>query len=333
MSAIPTGRRFLVTGGAGFIGSHLCETLLASGGHVTVVDDLSTGRCSNLDAAQMSGAGRLEFIESTVSAALPQLAAQHFDAIYHLAAAVGVRLVVEDPARAAETNIFETAAILSFAARTRTPVLFASSSEVYGKGARSPFQEDDDLVFGPPTISRWSYGLSKAIDEQLALAHAQRDGLPVVIARFFNTVGPRQRGRYGMVLPRFVAAARAGRPLKVHGTGQQVRCFCDVRDVAAALPKLIERAECHGRVFNVGGDKPVTVEGLAATVIRVTGSSSRIEFVPYSEVFGPAFEDLAIRVPDIARIRTAIGFDARITIERTIADLVTEQVRAPEVAA
>ena len=216
MSATQTGRRFLVTGGAGFIGSHLCETLLASGGHVTVVDDLSTGRHSNLHAAHAMGGSRIELIESTVSAALPLFAASHFDAIYHLAAAVGVRLVVEDPARAAETNIFETAAILSFAARTRTPLLFASSSEVYGKGIRTPFQEDDDLVFGGPTVSRWSYGLSKAIDEQLALAHAQRDGLPVVIARFFNTVGPRQRGRYGMVLPRFVAAAVAGQPIQVH---------------------------------------------------------------------------------------------------------------------
>jgi UDP-glucose 4-epimerase len=333
MSAIQTGRRFLVTGGAGFIGSHLCETLLASGGHVTVVDDLSTGRHSNLHAAHAMGGSRIEVIESTVSAALPLIAARHFDAIYHLAAAVGVRLVVEDPARAAETNIFETAAILSFAARTRTPLLFASSSEVYGKGIRTPFQEDDDLVFGGPTVSRWSYGLSKAIDEQLALAHAQRDGLPVVIARFFNTVGPRQRGRYGMVLPRFVAAAVAGQPIQVHGTGQQVRCFCDVRDVAAALPKLLNRAECHGRVFNVGGDRPITVEDLAQRVIRVTGSASTIEHIPYSEVFGASFEDLAIRVPDITRLRAAIGFEAHIALEQTIHDLITEHARAPEAAA
>ena len=333
MSATQTGRRFLVTGGAGFIGSHLCETLLALGGHVTVVDDLSTGRHSNLHAARAMGGSRIELIESTVSAALPLIAARHFDAIYHLAAAVGVRLVVEDPARAAETNIFETAAILSFASRTRTPLLFASSSEVYGKGVRTPFQEDDDLVFGGPTVSRWSYGLSKAIDEQLALAHAHRDGLPVVIARFFNTVGPRQRGRYGMVLPRFVAAAVAGQPIQVHGTGQQVRCFCDVRDVAAALPKLLNRPDCHGRVFNVGGDHPITVEELAERVIRVTGSSSTIQHIPYSEVFGASFEDLAIRVPDITRLRAAIGFEAHIPLERTIHDLMTEHARAPEAAA
>jgi UDP-glucose 4-epimerase len=333
MSATQTGRRFLVTGGAGFIGSHLCETLLASGGHVTVVDDLSTGRHSNLHAAHAMGGSSIELIESTVSAALPLLVARHFDGIYHLAAAVGVRLVVEDPARAAETNIFETAAILAFASRTRTPLLFASSSEVYGKGVRSPFQEDDDLVFGGPTVSRWSYGLSKAIDEQLALAHAQRDGLPVVIARFFNTVGPRQRGRYGMVLPRFVAAAVAGQPIQVHGTGQQVRCFCDVRDVAAALPKLLNRAECHGRVFNVGGDHPITVEELAERVICVTGSSSTIEHIAYSEVFGASFEDLAIRVPDITRLRAAIGFEAHIALERTIHDLMAEHARAPEAAA
>jgi UDP-glucose 4-epimerase len=333
MSATQTGRRFLVTGGAGFIGSHLCETLLASGGHVTVVDDLSTGRHSNLHAAHAMGGSSIELIESTVSAALPLLVARHFDGIYHLAAAVGVRLVVEDPARAAETNIFETAAILAFASRTRTPLLFASSSEVYGKGVRSPFQEDDDLVFGGPTVSRWSYGLSKAIDEQLALAHAHRDGLPVVIARFFNTVGPRQRGRYGMVLPRFVAAAVAGQPIQVHGTGQQVRCFCDVRDVAAALPKLLNRAECHGRVFNVGGDHPITVEELAERVISLTGSSSTIEHIAYSEVFGASFEDLAIRVPDITRLRAAIGFEAHIALERTIHDLMAEHARAPEAAA
>ncbi|RLS46400.1 MAG: NAD-dependent epimerase/dehydratase family protein [Planctomycetota bacterium] len=333
MSAAQTGCRFLVTGGAGFIGSHLCESLIESGGHITVVDDLSTGRRSNLDAARMFGTNQLELIESTVSGALPSLAARRFDGIYHLAAAVGVRLVLDDPARAVETNIFETAAILSFAARTRTPLLFASSSEVYGKGVRAPFKEDDDLVFGAPTVSRWSYGLSKAIDEQLALAHAQRDGLPVVIARFFNTVGPRQRGRYGMVLPRFVAAAVTGAPLQVHGSGRQVRCFCDVRDVAAALPRLLDHAACHGRVFNVGGDRPVTVEDLAALVIRVTGSTSVIEHVPYAEVFGSAFEDLAIRVPDISRIRAEIGFEARISLERTIADLVTEHARTPEATA
>ena len=326
-------RRYLVTGGAGFIGSHLCEALLSSGAAVTVVDDLSTGRDGNLDAARSAHGDRLAFVRSAVGEAIPALPVGGFDGIFHLAAAVGVRLVVEDPARAAETNIFETSAVLSYAARSRTPTLLASSSEVYGKGIRAPFREDDDLVFGPPTVSRWSYGLSKAIDEQLALAHANRDGLPVVIARFFNTVGPRQRGRYGMVLPRFVAAALAGAPLEVHGSGRQVRCFCDVRDVAASLPRLLGDAACHGRVFNVGGDRPVTIEDLAGAVLRVTGSSSAINRVPHSQVFGDSFEDLAIRVPDIARIRAAIGFEPAIGLDRTIADIAAEFALHPEAIA
>ena len=326
-------RRYLVTGGAGFIGSHLCEALLSSGAAVTVVDDLSTGRDGNLDAARSAHGDRLAFVRSTVGEAIPALPVGGFDGIFHLAAAVGVRLVVEDPARAAETNIFETSAVLSYAARSRTPTLLASSSEVYGKGIRAPFREDDDLVFGPPTVSRWSYGLSKAIDEQLALAHANRDGLPVVIARFFNTVGPRQRGRYGMVLPRFVAAALAGAPLEVHGSGRQVRCFCDVRDVAASLPRLLGDASCHGRVFNVGGDRPVTIEDLAGAVLRVTGSPSAINRVLHSQVFGDSFEDLAIRVPDIARIRAAIGFEPAIGLDRTIADIAAECALHPEAIA
>jgi UDP-glucose 4-epimerase len=324
-------RRYLVTGGAGFIGSHLCEALLTSGGSVTVVDDLSTGRESNLDAARSAHGDCLTFVQATVTDALAGLPAGGFDGIFHLAAAVGVRLVVEDPARAAETNIFETSAVLSYAARSRTPTLLASSSEVYGKGIRAPFREEDDLVFGPPTVSRWSYGLSKAIDEQLALAHAQRDALPVVVARFFNTVGPRQRGRYGMVLPRFVTAALAGEPLEIHGNGRQVRCFCDVRDVAAALPRLL--AACHGRVFNVGGDRPVTIEDLAGAVLRVTGSRSPLNRIPHSQVFGESFEDLAIRVPDISRIRAAIGFDPSIALDRTIAEIAAECVRRPEAIA
>jgi UDP-glucose 4-epimerase len=326
-------RRYLVTGGAGFIGSHLCEALLTSGGSVTVVDDLSTGRESNLDAARSAHGDCLTFVQATVTDALAGLPAGGFDGIFHLAAAVGVRLVVEDPARAAETNIFETSAVLSYAARSRTPTLLASSSEVYGKGIRAPFREEDDLVFGPPTVSRWSYGLSKAIDEQLALAHAQRDALPVVVARFFNTVGPRQRGRYGMVLPRFVTAALAGEPLEIHGNGRQVRCFCDVRDVAAALPRLLADAACHGRVFNVGGDRPVTIEDLAGAVLRVTGSRSPLNRIPHSQVFGESFEDLAIRVPDISRIRAAIGFDPSIALDRTIADIAAECVRRPEAIA
>ena len=315
------GGRWLVTGGAGFIGSHLCDALLAAGGRVTVVDDLSTGLRSNLDAAFGRHGDRLEFIEGKASRAVTHLDPSAFDGIFHLAAAVGVRLVVEDPVSAAETNVHETSAVLGFAAQRRTPFLLASSSEVYGKGIRVPFREDDDVVFGPPSVSRWSYGISKALDEHLALSHGARGGFPVVVARLFNTVGPRQRGRYGMVLPRFVSAALDGRPLEVHGTGRQVRCFCDVRDVMSALASLLATPACHGRVFNLGSDRPLTVEDLANAVLRVTRSRSAIVHVPHAEVFGSSFEDLAIRVPDLARIRSAIGFEASIESDRTIADV------------
>ena len=319
MNAGPAGGAWLVTGGAGFIGSHLCEALAACGSAVVAVDDLSTGLAANLDRALASG--RVEFIEGTVSAVLPALAGRRFDGVFHLAAAVGVRLVVEDPAAAAETNIRETMAALDFARRTGSPFLLASSSEVYGKGVRAPFREEDDLVFGPPTVSRWSYGLSKAIDEHLALASGARDGLPVTVARLFNTVGPRQRGRFGMVLPRFVDAALAGEPLEVHGSGRQVRCFCDVRDVVGALRRMIDSPACRGRVLNVGSDRPVTIDDLAAAVLRVTGATGGIRRVPHSEVFGSAFEDLAIRVPDVSAIRAAIGFEPAIPLDTTIADV------------
>jgi UDP-glucose 4-epimerase len=319
VNAGPAGGAWLVTGGAGFIGSHLCEALAARGSAVVAVDDLSTGLAANLDRALASG--RVEFIEGTVSAVLPALAGRRFDGVFHLAAAVGVRLVVEDPAAAAETNIRETMAALDFARRTGSPFLLASSSEVYGKGVRAPFREEDDLVFGPPTVSRWSYGLSKAIDEHLALASGARDGLPVTVARLFNTVGPRQRGRFGMVLPRFVDAALAGEPLEVHGSGRQVRCFCDVRDVVGALRRMIDSPACRGRVLNVGSDRPVTIDDLAAAVLRVTGATGGIRRVPHSEVFGTAFEDLAIRVPDVSAIRAAIGFEPAIPLDTTIADV------------
>ena len=325
MTAAPAVGSWLVTGGAGFIGSHLCDLLAGAGGSVTVVDDLSTGLRGNLAGA--IGSGRLELIEATVTDALPALTGRRFDGVFHLAAAVGVRLVVEDPAAAAETNLRETMLALDFAASARLPFLLASSSEVYGRGVRAPFREQDDLVFGAPSVSRWSYGLAKAVDEHLAIARGRRDGFPVAVARLFNTVGPRQRGRYGMVLPRFVESALAGRPLEVHGTGRQVRCFCDVREVADALARMIAEPACHGRPLNVGSDRPVTIEDLAAEVLRVTGSQAGIRRVPHAEVFGDGFEDLAVRVPDISAIRAAIGFEARIPLADTIAAVVSSHAR------
>lgn len=323
---VATPRRVLVTGGSGFIGSHLTDLLLARGDAVTVVDNLSTGRRGNLPARH----DRLRFIEAELSDALNAFGkGEVFDEIYHLAAAVGVKLVMEHPIRAIETNIGQTIGLLNFA-RSRAPgggpvpTLVVSSSEVYGKGARSPFREDDDVVYGPTTATRWCYGCSKAIDEYLALAHFREHALPAVVVRLFNTVGPRQVGEFGMVVPRFVAAALAGRPLEVFGDGGQTRCFADVRDVVDAMPRLVATTACAGRVFNIGSDRSVSIRELAEMVIRVVGSRSAIKTVPYAEAYREGFEDLRDRRPDLARIREAIGFSPRRALEETIADMADE---------
>lgn len=314
----------LVTGGAGFIGSHLVDHLLARGDRVLVVDDLSTGRRSNLDAAYDHDRGGLDFVEGTVGDVLPTLDPDRFDSVYHLAAAVGVRLVVEEPVRTIETNVRETSAVLDFARQARIPTLIASTSEVYGKGSGGAMSEDDDVVYGPTVVPRWSYACSKAIDEYLALAHDREGIVPTVVVRFFNTVGPRQRGEYGMVLPRFVEACLEGRTIEVHGDGTQSRCFCDVRDVVTALPRLLDDVRHHGRVFNLGRDESITIRELAELVLERTGSQSDIRHVDYVEAFDADFEDLAVRVPDLSRIRSAIGFESEIPLDRTIDDLVQE---------
>ncbi len=318
MTSPASERVSLVTGGSGFIGSHLVERLVARGDRVLVIDNLSTGRRDNLAGVDPA---RVELIEADVAAGLERLSPGTVDEIYHLAAAVGVRLVIEQPIRTIETNVLETSAVLRFAAVPSTPLLLASTSEVYGKSTKTPFAEDDDVVYGPTVLHRWSYACSKAIDEYLALAYHREHGLPVTIARFFNTVGPRQLGAYGMVLPRFVAAALAGRPLEVHGDGRQTRCFCDVRDVADHLPVMIASPACTGRVLNIGHDDPISMLDLAGLVISTLGSTSSIVMVPYDEAFGAGFDDLRDRRPDLGRIRAAIGFEARIPLERTIRDL------------
>jgi len=313
----------LVTGGAGFIGSHLVDHLLARGDDVCVVDNLSTGRRANLPGSHT----RLRVIEMDLSAALAEFDRHDsFDEVYHLAAAVGVRLVIEQPIRAIETNVDQSAALLRFiAAMPRPcPVLIASSSEVYGKASKSPFSEDDDVVYGPTTATRWSYACSKAIDEFLALAyHAQR-GVPCVVARFFNTVGPRQVGEYGMVLPRFIRAALDGRPPEVYGDGSASRCFCDVRDVVRALPRLLGEPKCHGRVFNVGSDRPITIAALADLVLRTLAVSITPRRIPYDAAYPPGFEDLRQRQPDLRRVREAVGFQPSIPLEQTIRDVADE---------
>ncbi len=326
-------RRTLVTGGAGFIGSHLVRTLLARGDRVTVIDNFSTGRLSNLPLdSQGAGHANLRLIRADLSAALREMdRLGRFDEIYHLAAAVGVKRIIERPIESIETNVQETSALLRFASgrpdkEGRLPAtLIASSSEVYGKGARSPFSEDDDCVYGPTTALRWSYACSKALDEYLALAHHAEHGLPVVVARFFNTVGPRQVGEHGMVLPRFVAATLAGEAPEVFGDGLQTRCFCDVRDIAPALPKLLGNPCCHGKVFNIGSDEPVTVLELARRVASALGARGvEPRIVPYDRAYGPGFEDLRQRKPDLSRVRSAIGFEPRIPLERTIRDIAAD---------
>jgi len=322
--------RALVTGGAGFIGSHLVDVLLPRGWHVTVVDDLSTGRRANLAAhvADPAHAGRLEFIESSLDGALRgPLASRRFDRVFHLAAAVGVRRIIERPIESIETNVIQTAALLRFVADHAVqgwpmpPTLIASSSEVYGKSTAVPFKEEDDSVFGPTTAFRWSYACSKALDEHLALAYHGQAGLPAVVARFFNTVGPRQVGEYGMVLPNFVRAALEGRPPQVFGTGAQSRCFCDVRDIAPALPALLESPSCYGRVFNLGSDEPISMWDLAGLVVRTLGGGPGPELVPYETAYTPGFEDLQQRRPDLTRVRHAIGFRPRIPLLETIRDI------------
>lgn len=313
--------RVLVTGGAGFIGSHLVRLLSDNGCQVTVVDDLSTGRRENLN-----GITGVQLVESDLAEALAVLPAlDPFDRVYHLAAAVGVDLVLNDPVRAIEVNVGATSALLAHLAdHGRPPTLIASSSEVYGKPGASVFSEDDDSIYGSTTVTRWSYAHAKALDEHLALGYHSTRGLPVVVARFFNTIGPGQRGRYGMVLPRFVQAAMAGDPIRVFGDGHQTRCFCDVRDVVPAIAALLETPDCRGGVFNLGSDRPISINRLAELVIHELGSPSRIEHVAYADAYSAGFEDLRHRRPDLSRVRAAIGFEATIPLEKTIRDVATD---------
>ena len=312
----------MVTGGAGFIGSHLVERLLRDGHAVTVIDDCSTGRLKNLEAVRNHPG--LILIQSRVSdcADLPVLSARA-SFVFHLAAAVGVELVVHSPIRTIETNLDETEAILLAASTCRTPVLLASTSEVYGKSSKPDFSEEDDLLIGPPHLGRWSYACSKLMDEFLALGYFRERGLPVTIARLFNTVGPRQVGRYGMVLPRSVASALAGRPLQVHGTGAQTRCFCNVRDTVEALVRLMRVPEAPGNVFNIGNTEEISIRNLAEQVIRLTGSRSKIEEVPYEKAYMPGFEDMHRRRPNIRKLHETTGFRPSIPLDETIREMIS----------
>jgi UDP-glucose 4-epimerase len=316
--------KFLITGGAGFIGSHLAERLLAEGHAVTALDDLSTGLRANLKSCE--GRTGFDFTEGSVlDAPLVERLVGEADQVFHLAAAVGVKLIMEQPSRSILTNVTGTEHVLKAAIAGSTPTFIASTSEVYGKASKFPFAEDDDLVMGATRNLRWSYACAKMLDEFLALAYAREIQLPVVVLRFFNTTGPRQTGRYGMVLPNFVEAALAGRPLKVHGDGTQSRCFGHVADVVEALMRLIDCPEARGQVINVGNDQEVTIQGLAHRVVAATGSSSAIELVPYAEVYPVGFEDMMRRVPDVSRIEKLTGFRPRRSLDEIIADITAEK--------
>jgi UDP-glucose 4-epimerase len=297
----------LITGGAGFIGSHIADRLLKEGKQVVVIDDLSTGSPANVSQA-MSHPG-FTFIRSKISACgeLPKIL-ERAEAVYHLAAGVGVDLVVKSPIRVLQNNLDETEVLLDACAQVKVPFLLTSTSEVYGKSQKPVFSEEDDLLIGPPHQSRWSYACSKLMDEFLALAYAKEQGLPVVITRLFNTVGPRQIGSFGMVLPRFINAAKAGRPLRIHGDGLQSRCFCYVADTVEALIRLQNCSSARGQVFNIGSTEEVTIRALAETVIDVLQSRSTMEFVPYDAAYAPGFDDMRRRKPVVDRLFATVGF-------------------------
>jgi UDP-glucose 4-epimerase len=323
--------RLLLTGGAGFIGSHLADRFVADGHEVLVLDDLSTGRYENV--AHLEGRPGFELrVASVTDRHLVERLVQDSQAVYHLASAVGVRLVVEQPVRTIETIVNGTDVVLRACARYRRPFLLTSTSEVYGKGTKVPFGEDDDTVMGPTTTRRWAYACAKALDEFLALAHWHETRLPVVVARLFNTVGPRQTGRYGMVVPRFVQQALAGEPLTVFGDGRQSRCFAHVADVVDALARMLHRPEAHGRVFNIGNDEEVSILALAERVRDRTGSRSPIRQVPYSEAYTAGFEDMTRRVPDLSRIRKLIDYQPRKSLDDILDDVIAEGRATPHPA-
>ena len=309
--------RALITGGAGFIGSHLAETLLAQNDTVTVVDDLSTGQYANVES--LASHPRFQFVYETVTheTVMDRLVSE-CDVIFHLAAAVGVELIVKDPVRTIETNLDGTDTVLRLARRYRKKILLASTSEVYGKSTAVPFQEESDRVMGPTTKSRWSYAESKAIDEFLALAYHKQFDLPIVICRFFNTVGPRQTGTYGMVIPRFVKWALAGEPIRVYGPGNQSRCFCNVKDTVRAVIALAAEPKAVGEIYNVGSQEEITIADLARRVIARTGSPSELVSVPYDQAYEKGFEDMFRRVPSLDKIRAAIGWQAAVPLDQTL---------------
>jgi UDP-glucose 4-epimerase len=328
--------RFLITGGAGFIGSHLAERLLQRGDAVVLLDNLSTGSMENI--RHLKSSERLTYhLDNIENRQLLAELVDDADVIVHLAAAVGVKLIVESPVRTIETNVNGTQLVLETACKKRKLVLTASTSEVYGKNINVPFHEDADLVLGPTTKGRWSYAASKALDEFLALSYWKEKKLPVIVVRLFNTVGPRQTGRYGMVLPNFVKAALDGKPISVYGNGQQSRCFCDVRDTVEALVRLMDTPRSIGEVVNVGNTEEISIEALANRVKECTRSASPIEFIPYDQAYEPGFEDMMRRVPSVDKLQAITAFRPQTPlneiIDRVTAYFQSKSEPAPQAAA
>ena len=322
----------MITGGAGFIGSHLAEALLERGQHVTIIDDLSTGRFENIAHLTENPGFRFAIDTITNEVVLDRLASE-CNVIYHLAAAVGVRLIVEQPVHTIETNIMGTEAVLRTARRYRAKTLIASTSEVYGKSNQVPFREDDDIVLGPTFRSRWSYAATKMVDEFLGLAYHQEQGLPVIFFRLFNTVGPRQIGRYGMVIPRFVQQALNGEPITVYSDGKMTRCFMHVNDAVRGIMALADSPDAIGRVFNVGATDEISIIDLARTVLAVVDGSvelppvddERLHFIPYEQAYAKGFEDMRRRVPDISKINQLTGWQPKYDLRKILQDVISEQ--------
>ena len=322
----------LVTGGAGFIGSHLADRLVEDGHEVWILDDLSTGSMANIE--HLVDHDRFHHrIGSVTDEPLVAELVDRCDLTVHLAAAVGVRLIVEQPVHTIETNVHGTEVVLRCVAKKGRPVLLASTSEVYGKRSDAPFGESDDLILGPTTHSRWSYACSKALDEWLGLAYHREQDVPVLVTRLFNAVGPRQTGRYGMVIPTFVEQALEGEPITVYGTGEQTRSFAHVRDVVEAIVRLVDRSDAYGEVFNVGSDQEVSINRLAEIVKEITGSDSPIVHVPYEEAYTEGFEDMQRRVPDISKLEETVGFRPSTSLEEIIRDVVESKRRSTAGAA
>ncbi|MBX7062557.1 MAG: GDP-mannose 4,6-dehydratase [Pyrinomonadaceae bacterium] len=315
--------KILITGGAGFIGSHLADKLLAEGNEVTVIDDLSTGRYSNVAHLEDKPGFRL-LIDTVLNARLMEDLIRDTDRVYHMASAVGVRLIMERPVKTIETIFRGTDVVLGFCSRYRKRVLVPSTSEVYGKGVSVPFREEDDLLTGATDKHRWAYACAKTLDEFLALAHWKETQLPVVVVRLFNTVGPRQTGQYGMVVPRFVQAALRNEPIPVYGDGEQSRCFGHVADVVEGLTKLLDNPQCFGEVINIGNNEEISITGLANRAIALTASTSEIKYMTYDEVYGAGFEDMARRVPSLEKAERLIGYKPTRTLDDIINDVAAE---------